>query len=185
MGFLRMLAQEGEHAAPAGAPTSPFEVNFGLFFWTWVVFFALFFVLKRFAWPQILKTVEERERRIQNQLAEAERLNAEAKAAFEKNQYALNTAHDQAVALLNEAKAAAQKEREAALRKTREEQEQMLDRARKEIEAEKARAIAELRREAVDLSLAAASKLMDEKMDSDANRKLVTEYLSSVSGTRH
>lgn len=178
-----MLAQEGTHAA--GAPASPFEVNFGLFFWTWVVFIGLFAVLWKFAWPPILRATEERERRIKHQLEEAERLNAEAKAAFEKNQKQLAGAHEQAVALLNEAKVAAQKEREVALKKTREEQEQLLDRARKEIEAEKGRAITELRREAVDLSLAAASKLMDEKMDSEANRRLVTEYLSSLSGTKH
>lgn len=183
MHALWVVLQEGEHAA--GAPASPFEVNFGLFFWTWVVFIGLFLVLRKFAWPQILKTVEERERRIQNQLAEAERLNAEAKVAFEKNQQALASAHEQAAALLNEAKSAAQKEREHALKKTREEQDQILDRARKEIQAEKDRAITELRREAVDLSLAAASKLVEEKMDDAANRKLVTEYLSSVSGTKH
>lgn len=182
---MHFLAVVQEHAAPAGAPTSPFDVNFGLFFWTWFVFIGLFFVLRKYAWPQILKTVEERERRIKHQLEEAERLNAEAKAAFEKNQKQLASAHEQAVALLNEAKVAAQKERETALHKTREEQEQLLDRARKEIEAEKTRAITELRREAVDLSLAAASKLVDEKMDNEANRKLVTEYLSSLSGTKH
>ena len=58
-------------AAPvAGAPLSPFEVNFGLFFWTWAVFIALFFILKKFAWPSILRATEERERAIERQLGE-------------------------------------------------------------------------------------------------------------------
>ena len=183
MHALLMLAQEGAHAA--GAPASPFEVNFGLFFWTWVVFLGLLAVLWKFAWPPILRATEERERRIKHQLAEAERLNAEAKAAFETNQKQLAAAHEKAAALLAEAKQAAQQEREAALKKTREEQDQLLDRARKEIGAEKERAITALRQEAVELSLAAASKLMDEKMDTEANRKLVSQYLSSVSGTKH
>lgn len=178
-----MLVQEGAHAA--GAPTSPFALNSGLFFWTWAVFLSLCLVLWKFAWPPILKATEERERTIKLQLEEAERLNAEAKAAFEKNQKQLAAAHEQAVALLNEAKAAAQQERETSLHKTHEEQQQMLDRARKEIGAEKERAITELRREAVDLSIAAASKLMDEKMDTEANRKLVSEYLSTVAGMKH
>ena len=178
-----LLVQEGAHAA--GAPASPFEVNFGLFFWTWVVFGALFVALWKFAFPKILKMTEERERAIKLQLDEAERLNAEAKAAFEKNQKQLALAHEQAVALLNEAKVAAQKERESSLKKTHEEQQQILDRARKEIGAEKERAITELRKEAVELSIAAASKLLDEKMDTEANRKLVSEYLSTVSGMKH
>jgi F0F1-type ATP synthase membrane subunit b/b' len=37
-----------------------------------------------------------------------------------------------------------------------------------------------LRREAVELSLAAATKLIGERMDSDTDRRLVTEYLDSV-----
>ncbi|HEU5171237.1 MAG TPA: hypothetical protein VFU46_11905, partial [Gemmatimonadales bacterium] len=56
-------------ASEGGAPASPFEVNFGLFFWTWLVFALLFFLLKRFAWPSILRTTEERERAIAAQLA--------------------------------------------------------------------------------------------------------------------
>ena len=181
--MLQEGAQAAEHAA--GAPASPFEVNFGLFFWTWIVFLGLLAVLYKFAFPAIIKATEERERKIKHQLDEAERLNAEAKAAFEKNQKQLAAAHEQAVALLNEAKSVAQKEREIALKKTREEQDHLMDRARKEILAEKDRAITELRHEAVELSLAAASKLLDEKMDTETNRKLVSQYLSSIPGIKH
>lgn len=187
---LLTLLQEAHQAAPAddhaaGGGLGPFAVEPGLIIWTWLVFIALFFLLKRFAWPAILKSTEERERRIANQLAEAERLNAEAQKALAENQRLLAGARDQALALLNEAKQAAQQERELAVRKTREEQEQVLDRARREIEAERERAIATLRREAVDLSLAAASRLIEEKVDSEANRKLVTDYLSSLGAHKH
>src|SRR5207249_11848856 len=51
----------------------------------------------------------------------------------------------------------AEKERATLLAQAREQYEQLLDRARKEIEGEKEKAILELRREAVDLSIAAAS----------------------------
>jgi F-type H+-transporting ATPase subunit b len=123
---------------------------------------------------------EQREKRIQKQLEESERLNAEAKAALEQNTRLLATAREQAQALMNEAKTAAQKEREALLHKTREEQDQILERAKKEIEMERERVVASLRREAVDLSLAAASKLIQERLDDDENRKLVTQYLGSL-----
>ncbi len=173
-----LLQEEGAHVA--GAPSSPFEVNFGLFFWTWVVFFGLLAVLYKFAFPAIIKTTEERERRIKHQLDEAERMNAEAKVSLEQNQRMLAGAKDQAHALLAEAKTVAQKEREVLLHKTREEQDQMLERAKREIEAEKGRAVVALRREAVDLSLAAASKLIEARLDDEANRKLVTQYLGSL-----
>jgi len=172
-----VAAVQEDHAA---GPASPFEVNFGLFFWTWVVFIALFFVLKKFAWPAILRATEERERRIKAQLAEAQRQNAEARAALEEHRKLLAGAKDEAHTMINEAKAVAQKEREALLARTRQEQEQMLERAKREIDVERDRAVAELRREAVDLSLAAASRLIEQRLDDDANRKLVTEVLSSL-----
>ena len=60
------------------APESPFEVNFGLFFWTWMIFIALFLLLKKYAWPAIVKATEAREQAIEHQLREAETLNSEA-----------------------------------------------------------------------------------------------------------
>jgi len=47
-------------------------------------------------------------------------------------------------------------------------------------ESEKDKALVALRREAVELSLAAASKLIGERMDSDTDRRLVVDYLDSV-----
>jgi F-type H+-transporting ATPase subunit b len=52
---------------------------------------------------------------------------------------------------------------------------------RRDIETEKTNAIAALRREAVDLAIAGASKVIERNLDSDANRKLVEGYLASVS----
>ncbi len=169
-------------AAPeAGAPVSPFEVNPGLFIWTWVVFLALFFILKKFAWPSILRATEERERAIERQLAEAQRMNAEAAAALEENKRLVAETRASVHQLMAEGKSAAEKERTVALEKTRQEQEELLARARREIEAEKDRAIVELRREAVDVSLAAASKLIGERLESDADRKLVMNYIGAMS----
>jgi F-type H+-transporting ATPase subunit b len=68
--------------------------------------------------------------------------------------------------------------------KTKQEQQEMLAQARREIVAERERAIAELRREAVDLSLAAASKLIEKRLDSDTDRKLVTEFLAGLEDRR-
>jgi F0F1-type ATP synthase membrane subunit b/b' len=40
--------------------------------------------------------------------------------------------------------------------------------------------VEELRREAVDLSLAAASKLLGQRLDSETDRKIVQEYLAGL-----
>jgi F-type H+-transporting ATPase subunit b len=81
---------------------------------------------------------------------------------------------------MTEAKNIAEKERAAALEKTRHEQEELLARAVRDIAAERDRAVADLRREAVDLSLAAASKLVGQRLDSETDRRIVQEYLAGL-----
>ncbi|MGH7585923.1 MAG: F0F1 ATP synthase subunit B [Gemmatimonadales bacterium] len=169
-----------ETAQEAHGPITPFQVEFGLFFWTWVVFIALFFLLKKFAWPAILKTTEERERTIQRQLDEAQRLHTGAKAALEQQQKLLGESRSQAQGMIAEARTAAERERAVAVEKTRQEQDQLLARARREIAAERERAITDLRREAVDLSLAAAAKLVGQRLDTKADRELVEQFIGSM-----
>jgi F-type H+-transporting ATPase subunit b len=177
--MLSLLALAQEEASH-GADVTPFAVNFGIFFWTWVVFIALMFLLKRFAFPAILKVTEERERTIARQLDEAEKANTEAKALLEENRKLLAQARTQAQALVAEAKSVAEKERAIAIDKTRHEQDELLARARREIAGERDKALTDLRREAVDLSLAAAARLIGQRLDSGADRTLVEGYLASL-----
>ena len=159
---------------------TPFSINSGLIFWTILVFGVLLVVLWRLGWPALLKSVEDRERRIQQQLDEAERARAEAARLLEEHKRTIAAARNEAQEMVAKARAVAEKERETLLAKAREEYEQLLVRARKEIGLEKEKAILELRREAVDLSIAAASKLVEAKLDTDANRRLVMEYLATL-----
>ena len=174
-GILLALQEGGEAKV-----MSPFDINTGLIFWTLLVFVLLLALLWRFAWPTILKSVEEREQRIQKQLDEAEQARAEAAKLLEEHKRLTATARTDAQELVAKAKTLAQKEREGLLAKAREEQDQMLERARREIDAEKDKAILALRKEAVDLSIAAASRLIEKNLDTAANKQLVLEYLKSI-----
>ena len=179
---LALLAQRGPETqeAAAGGLSGPFALEPGLIIWTWLVFIVLFFLLRKYAWPPIVRLTEEREKLIGRQLEEAERVNTESKAALDEHKQLLAGAKDEAHKLINEAKGLAGKEREQLLAKARDEQRQILERAKREIGVERERAIAELRHEAVDLSLAAASKLIEQRLDSDADREIVEEYLDTL-----
>jgi F-type H+-transporting ATPase subunit b len=172
------LAAQEEHAS------GPLTVEGGLMFWTIVVFLVLLAVLKKFAWPAILGAVEAREKALEEQLAAAERDRAEAAKLLEEHRKLVADAKAQSHGLVLEAKQLAEKERAVAMEKTKQEQEELLARARREIAAERDRAVAELRREAVDLSLAAASKLVGQRLDGDADRKIVLDYLATLDGGR-
>lgn len=163
-----------------GGPSSPFEVNTGLFVWAWVVFIVLFFVMRKYAWPQMVAATEERERTIRRQLEEAERLHAEARTAQAEAERLYAEARASAQTMLAEARTVSERERVLAIDKLRQEQDALLERARRDIADERDRAAIQLRTEAVDLALAAASRLIEARLDSEADRKLVTSYLASV-----
>jgi F-type H+-transporting ATPase subunit b len=84
-------------------------------------------------------------------------------------------------AVIADGRATAEKLRNDLLEQTKAQQQEMLERARRDIDTEKTNAIAALRREAVDLAIAGAGKVIERNLDSDANRKLVEGFLSSVS----
>jgi len=184
---LLTLLQEGEgHAADTAAAAGehasagPFTINGGLILWTLLIFGILLLILAKTAWPAILKQIEEREHRIQADLDAAARANADAQALLAEYKDQLASAKDEAAELLAEARTAGEKVREEIVAKGRVEQEALLQRARREIELEKDRAVADLRREAVELSLAAASKVIERNVDSEADRKLVTDFLARI-----
>jgi F-type H+-transporting ATPase subunit b len=173
------------HAPPAQEHASgPLTVEPGLMIWTVFVFLLLLLILKKFAWPAILGAVEAREQALERQLAEAARDRELAAGLLAEHQKLIAEAKTQAHAVIVEARTVAEKERALAIEKTKQEQEELLARARREIAAERDSAVAELRREAVDLSLAAASKLIEKRLDGETDRKLVQEFLSTLGGQR-
>jgi len=172
--LLALLQEEGGHVA------SPFDINGGVIIWTVIIFVILLGILYRLGYPSLVKMVEERERRIQKQLEDAEKANAEAQRLLEEHKKQIAAARNEAQDILAKAKTISQKERETLLAKAREEYDALLTRARKDIDAEKEKAILALRREAVELSIAAASRVIEANLDTDANRKLVADFLDSL-----
>lgn len=179
-----MLTVIQEHAQAPEHASGPLTVEGGLMIWTIVVFLLLLAILRKFAWPAILGAVEAREQALERQLAEAARDREQAAALLAEHQKLIADAKAQAHAIIVEARQVAEKERAHAMEKTRQEQEELLARARREIGAERDRAVAELRREAVDLSLAAASRLIEKRLDGDTDRKLVLDFLATLDDKR-
>ena len=171
---------QGAAQGAATEPAGPFVINGGVILWTLIIFGVLFFLLAKFGWPAVLREVELREERIRQQLEDASKANAEAQSLLAGYQAQLAASKEEAAAIVQAARQAAEKIREEIVGKGRAEQEELLERARREIAMEKERAVADLRREAVELSIAAASKVIERNLDSEADRKLVQDFLAAI-----
>lgn len=169
------IAQEQAHQTNLLAP------NYGLMFWTLVIFVVLLFVLSKFAFGPITAAVEAREKALQDAIDAAKRDREEAALLLAQHRAALDASRGEGQKLIADARAAAERVRTDLVEQAHAEQTRMLERARAEIEAERAKAIAQLRREAVDLAILGAGKVIGQNLDRDANRKLVESFLESVS----
>lgn len=171
-------------AEAAESRSSPFDINPGVTIWTLVVFVLLMVLLAKTAWPAILKAVEEREAKIQAQLDAAAKANAEAQRVLAVYHQQIASAREEAQAIVAAARQAGERLREELVSKGRAEQEELLVRARREIGLERDKAVVELRREAVELAIAAASKVVERNLDNDTDRRLVADFLQGLGTNR-
>jgi F-type H+-transporting ATPase subunit b len=175
---VALFAQE--HGAEEGGG-GLFSINLGLSVWTVVIFLTVLTVLWRFAFGPILAAVNAREEGINRALEEARTRQVEAEKLLEEHKRQLADARRQAQEILAEGRDAAGRLQKELEGKAREESEAILARARAEIGRERDAAVDLLRREAVDLALAAASKLLHQKLDGEQDRKLVMEFVDGLS----
>jgi len=78
--------------------------SLGLFFWQTILFLALVFLLKKFAWKPILDSVNEREEGIKNALDSAEKAKLEMENLQADNQKLLKEARLERETMLKEAR---------------------------------------------------------------------------------
>ena len=169
-----LLAQEGSGTRTFMRPDT------GLMVWTLVIFVILMFVLSRYAFGPLTAAVEARERSLEEAIEGAKRDRDAAAKLLQEHQAAIDTARAEAQKIIADGRAVGEKMRTDMIEQTRKEQQDMLERARRDIESEKDKAIMQLRREAVDLALAGATKVIEQNLESQKNRQLVESYLASI-----
>lgn len=157
------------------------EPNTGSIFWTVVTFLLLLFVLKRYAWKPILKTLEDRENKIKVALYQAEQDQKDAQKYLEEQKALLDKARKESIHMINESKKNAENVRNDIVEKARVEAEKMLERAKQEIELSKDAAINDVKKYAVDLSLAAAQKVLQDTLTEEKHLQLIEKSVKELS----
>jgi F-type H+-transporting ATPase subunit b len=157
-----------------------FSLDIGLVIWTWILFLLTLGILAWKVFPWIAGSLEERQAKIQDAIDEARRDREEARRILEEHREKLAEARQEARAILEEGREAGERLREDILEEAREEQEKLLERARREMERERERLRDEIREEAVEISIAAAERLIRSELDSDENRRLVKDYVAEL-----
>lgn len=175
---LFLLQEAAEQAADAHP--SLLSPNGGLMFWTLLIFVLLWVILSKAAFKPITKAVEDREAALQEAIDAAKRDRDAAAALLAEQKTQIAGARDEAQRVIAEGRTVGEQLKNKMLDETRAEQQAILERARREIAVERDKAIVELRREAADLAIKGASKVIEKNLDNDTNRKIVDSFLASI-----
>jgi F-type H+-transporting ATPase subunit b len=156
------------------------EVVPGLMIWTLIAFGITFFVLKRFAFGPIQKTIDERRDRIRQAVEEADNARAEARQLLEQHRALIGQAKSEAGEILAEARKIGDAQMARAKEETEADRQRRLEETRKQIEAETARALEQIRTEVADLTLAATSRVVGRVLTEEDHRRLIDEAIRDL-----
>ncbi|ALO01081.1 ATP synthase subunit b [Leptospira interrogans serovar Hardjo-prajitno] len=155
-------------------------MNPGLVVWTLVTFLVVVLVLKKFAWDVILKALDERAETVQNDIKKASELRLEAEALLKDYEARLNSAKDEANAIVAEAKSDALKLKNKLLEETNGEVKAQKDQAVKEIELAKAKALGQLQAQIVEMTITVAAKVLEKQLKSEDYKAFIETELDKL-----
>lgn len=155
--------------------------DIGLLFWTFMSFAILFFVLKKFAWKPIVKTVNDRENSIREALASADAAKREMENLTANNEKLLKEARVERDAMMKEARELKSKLIADAKEEAKVEGAKMIANAQAAIQSEKKAAIADIKKQVASLSIEIAEKVVTEELSNkDKQLKLVSDLLGDA-----
>ena len=145
-------------------------------------FFVLCAILGHFCYKPVLKVMDDRKARIQNDLDSAAKSNADAKKLKEEYEKQLSDAQAKAQELVSKAVKEAQVQAQAQVDAAKEAIAKEKDAAAKQIERERMEALEDLKGQVAMLSCEIASKIISKNMTPDANDRLISESIAKLGG---
>jgi len=151
----------------------------GAMLWTWLAFLVALPVMWKMVYGPITKSLERRDQGVEDAIAAAEQSRQQAEQQMAAARQELDKARAEGKRMVEEAVARAERQAQDAQRAADEKAKLELQKASAAIAAEKRAALQEIRQLAVDLTIAAAGKLLQQKIDDDTNRRLVRDFMQS------
>ena len=140
-------------------------------------FIVLFVLLRLFLYKPVLKMLDERAQRTKEGMELAEATKKEYEQAKGEVQKQIEKGRQETQAIIAQAMQVGERLKEESRQEAAKQAQTIIDRTRSELEAERDKIVGDLRREFVDISIAAAEKVIKETLDKEKHRKLIEETL--------
>jgi F-type H+-transporting ATPase subunit b len=171
------------HGDATASLGSPAEFRTDLAIYTFVVFLLLLAILSAGAWPKISHALEEREKRIEGAIADAQAKHEEAKRLLAAHEAKLAAAAAEVKAMLDEARRDAEATKTEIVSEAREAAKAEHQRAQRDIEVALNAATKHLGEMSANLAVELAGKVIRETINPAKSQELVREALAKLSAT--
>lgn len=154
------------------------QLDPGLFIWTIATFLVLLTLLAKFAWGPLLKALDERQSLIRKSLDDAQQARQELERLNQEQQKIIASARAEADSIVSQSRSDAERLRQELRESARAEAANIVKNAERQIELQTHQALRQIRQEAVELSVAIASKLLARNLSKEDNDRLIQQTLS-------
>ena len=155
--------------------------EFGLLIWTLVAFLIVFFILKKFAWPAIIKGLKDRHQSIADSLATAERVRAEMAQLKNENEELLAKAREERGVMLKEARETKERIINEAKDRAKIEANKIITDAQAAINVQKMAAIIDVKNEVGKMVIEVTEKILRRELgNKDAQETHIKELIDEV-----
>ncbi|HVG72951.1 MAG TPA: F0F1 ATP synthase subunit B [Vicinamibacterales bacterium] len=156
----------------------------GLYIWTIVTFLLLLVAFNYLAWKPLKATLAAREDSIRKSLDDARQAREELQRLRGESAKMLTDARVEADAFLARTREDANRFRDEMKEKAQAEAAAIVKNAERRIEMETTRALQQIRAEAVEFSVAIASKILQRNVSKEDNERLIEETFRQIESTR-
>ena len=149
----------------------------GLIVWTLIAFGIVFFILKKFAWKPILKSLDDREKNISDAILSAETVKAEMAALKSENETLLAKAREERSTMIREAKETRDRMIADAKESAKAETGKIIADAQSTIEQQKMAAITDLKNQVGKLVIEVSEKILRKEL---SNKEQQEQYIKQL-----
>ena len=163
------------------ADFSVIKPDFGLLFWTTIIFLLFWFVIGKFAFRPIASALKDRENDIQGALDEARKTREEMSRLQAENEALLSQARSERAQMLKEAKETGNSIVNEAKAKAKEEAQKIVANAKQEIENERQTAIREIKNEVGNIAISISEKILERELaDKGAHDAMIQSMVDDI-----
>ncbi len=173
-------AADTHAAAQSTGVAQLFGLNVKLFLAQLVNFLIILFVLWRFVFRPVSKALAERSEKIENSLAEAQKISADRETFDSWKNQEISSVQQEAAAIITKAKGEAEQVKSEITETAKQEATKIVEKGKQQLEDEKNKAVAEIKSEIASMVVSATEAVLKKKLDQPTDKALIQEAIDTL-----